>query len=98
MQLVGSVELTCPARTADHRHVVRQRLPGRMGGEQREQDPDVGEPRDHLLHRHHGDVHAWQRRTEAPVALVRDEDERSGVGRREVHAGDPDVGAQELAA
>ena len=31
------------------------------------------------------------------VALVRDEDERAGVGGDEVHAGDAEVGGEELA-
>ncbi len=60
--------------------------------------PHVGEPLDQLLHPDHRHLDARERGDEAGVPLVRDHDERPGLGHRDVGAGDAHVGRQELLA
>ena len=88
-----TVDLAGAARARDHRHVVRERLAGRVRREQRAAAIATSAKRGITFSiRHDRDVDARQRRAEPAVALVRDEHERAGVGGGEVHAGDADVG------
>ena len=73
-------------------------LAGRGPRQQLEEHVEVGPGRHHLLDPDHRDQHLGQRQAHPAVALGLDDDQRAGVGDREVRAGDADLRAQELLA
>ncbi len=73
-------------------------LPRRALREDRQEHHEVAHRGHDLLDAHHRDVDPRQRGDHPPVALVGHQDDRARVGDREVRAGDPEVGLQELLA
>jgi hypothetical protein len=84
------------SRTGDHRDVAREELTGRAPRQGAQDRLDVPEALDELLHPHDRDVDARERGDDARVALIGEDDERAGLGDRDVRARDAEVRRQEL--
>ena len=93
------VELLRPvarAHAGPERGVRVHALAGGRARQQLQEHLHVAPRRHELLDPHHGHEHLGERGAHAPVALRLEHADRAGLRDREVGAGDPDAGRQEL--
>ena len=98
VQLLRTVRLAGRTRTANHRGIDGELLPGRRPGKHFETAIQIGQPRHQLFNPHHHHVHPRQRRDHPGVALIGDETDRPVFDDAEVGAGDAHLGAEERVA
>src|ERR1700751_791129 len=98
MEFFGTINLIRLPRAADQSVIASDWLAGAGGGEDRPQQREILEPRNHFFDAGERDMNARDAGAEAAIAFVGGEGNHSRISNEEIGAADSQFGREEIAA